>query len=559
MKIFKTVLLFTLAVALGLAVGFAFRGSTDTRVHEHTADGGASLLPSNSAVAATADTQQFSRLGKSEDSPLATQLASDLSMSHGVTRWLHWLEAVEKAQLSDFPRLALVADGNSIAIDLVAARWIELNPRHLFDTIAAQQSDSGVWASLGNTLFKEWPKRDMNGVIDALSSTNFVGNGGRMKNWRWQVAGKLIETDPEVGVKLFHEWNIENYGPRMTGIARWAAENPRHAAEVALAHPAGHASELIMQEIGKQWGQVNPAEALEFTATRRDQYNSVLAASALKAWAERDLPKAAEWLVSTDPSTRNRLSPPFVEAWGKKDAEAALDWSENNLSGTTLAQAVGSLIKGAAENDVRAAAELVNSLKPSSARAEGAAAVAQKWMPEYSSRNAVSPELKAWLAQLDPQSLRHALENQVQWRWTENDPKDFANFLAQLRPEQVPDRSYAQVARTFARSNPEQALEWASQLPERAALNAGQEAFATWFESQSELATRWLESLPPKDPRIDRYFETAVRNLAFNNASERLAALPEHRREAARQIIEKLPLGTEHRKKVLAAFSSTKQ
>ena len=34
-------------------------------------------------------------------------------MSSGVTRWLYWLEAMEKASASDFPRLFRLAEGNA--------------------------------------------------------------------------------------------------------------------------------------------------------------------------------------------------------------------------------------------------------------------------------------------------------------------------------------------------------------------------------------------------------------------------------------------------------------
>jgi hypothetical protein len=555
MRIFKHVILFAVAIAAGLALGAMFR-----RNAQPVASANSTNITSVSAATNTAPTKpkKFHRYVKVDDSPLASALERDLSMSEGVTRWLYWLEAIEKAQLSDFPRLAQLAEGNSIARDLLAARWIDLSPRHMFDTIAAHYGSGDVWSSLGNTLFKEWPKRDVNAVIAALSEKNGNHAGGRMKDWRWQVAGALIESDPEVGVKLFHEWNIENYGPRMKGIGPWAAKDPRHAAEVALAHPAGYASRLIVEEIGKQWAQVNPTEGLNFAATRRDEYSSILAASTLKTWAEKDLDSAAQWLVSTDPSTRNRLSAPFVEAWGKHDPESALTWCEENLTGTTLAESVGGLVKGAAQNDVRAAADLVNSLKPSAARTEGALAVAIKWMPEYNARKPVEPEMQNWLAQLDTQSIRRVLDD-VQWRWAENDPKGFADFLQQLKPDQITERTYSHLSRTFARTNPEQALDWASKLPDNSAITAGQEAFSTWFQAQPELSMQWLQSLSRTDTRRDPFFEATVRNMAYNHQGmERLALLPEEQRQAARQIIEKMPLGAEHREKVMAAFGSAR-
>ena len=72
-----------------------------------------------------------------DDSPLATRLEKDLALSSGVTRWLYWLEALEKAAPSDFPRLDRLARGNPAVLRLVAERWAEFAPRHLFDTLVA--------------------------------------------------------------------------------------------------------------------------------------------------------------------------------------------------------------------------------------------------------------------------------------------------------------------------------------------------------------------------------------------------------------------------------------
>src|SRR5207249_464577 len=72
------------------------------------------------------------RTGKSalrDDSPLATKLEHDITISAGVTRWLHWFGALENATAADFPRLLGLAKGNTSAIRLVAERWTEVAPR----------------------------------------------------------------------------------------------------------------------------------------------------------------------------------------------------------------------------------------------------------------------------------------------------------------------------------------------------------------------------------------------------------------------------------------------
>ena len=114
-----------------------------------------------------------------------------------------------------------------------------------------------------------------------------------------------MEKNPERGLQLMSEWNVENHGPRMTGVKKWAAANPRHAAEFAMANPAGHASRMVMETVGVEWARTAPAAALEFAAGKRGELGSILAGSVLKAWTDRNLTEATDWLSKTDAATRN--------------------------------------------------------------------------------------------------------------------------------------------------------------------------------------------------------------------------------------------------------------
>lgn len=552
MKILINTLTIIVAAGVGLVVGFAWRGKSGSV---------ATAVPSQASVPALTSTSPASPLHRAstmkivranDDTPLATQLEHDLSMSSGVTRWLYWLEAIEKAVLPDFPRLARLANGNTTAARLLAARWVELDPRHLFDTIVAARDGRGFPSGeLDSVLLAEWPKRDPDAVIAALSGTNYFGP---RSSWRMTIVGSLIEKDAERGLRLMSEWHIHNFFPRMTGIAKWAADDPRHAAEFALANPAGSASQAAMETIGKEWARTDPARAMEFAAAKPGGLGSTLANSILKNWAGRNLNEAADWLADADASTRSRLSPAFVEAWAKHDAGGALAWCEANLTGSSMAQAVGGLSKGAAESDVIGAAGLVTDMKPSSARAEAAAGVAQKWFPDSSSGKPVPPEAIEWIKSLDADSVKRVLE-QVHFRWRDSDPKGMAAFLASTDSEQIPERIYSELARNLARQNPMESLEWASRLPEERGLSAGSEAFSEWRRSQPEAAMKWLNDLPSADPRHDPYLQNAIRSLVYEpQAAEQLIALNSAERTTARGIIAKMNLSEDRRAKLLDAL-----
>jgi hypothetical protein len=546
MKIFINLFIVCVAAALGLIVGRAIHGKPAA----------SSFGPAETSSAAMTTTAfrlthtPTKTKALSDDSPLATKLARDLSMSAGVTRWLYWLDAIEKAQPSDFPRLASLAKGNSTSLRLLAARWVEVAPQHMFDYLALHQGagDSTI-AELAQVLFQEWPKADPSAVVAALSSTNF---GSWNRNWRYTAVNALVEKDVELGLRALSDWNITSYSPSMKNIAKWAANDPRHAAEFALQHPAGYATETIMNTIGKEWAKKDPADALDFAASGRGEYAAKLASTTLKEWASRDLNAAAEWLGKTDAATRERLSSPFVEAWGKKDATAALEWCEANLTGTALARAAGSVLKGAAGKDANAAAALVAAMPPSSARAEAAASVASKLFPEFSSEKPVPPETLAWLSSLDGGSVRTVLER-TQWQWSNTDPAGMAAFIAKLDRESVPSSTYDYLARTMARKDPLAALEWANQVPDDRRITFANDAFNVWQHSQPEAAREWVGKLPANDPRREPLFESAISFIANDpRGMEQIATLNPTERAAAQKIIERIPLPEERRARLLS-------
>src|SRR5437016_2866969 len=129
MKVLLNSLLIVGGAGLGLLIGFALHGKAFSKMSEQKM-AGAEVRRQNSEVRTNAPLSRTA-VHAPDDSPLATKLARDLSMSSGVTRWLYWLEALEQAGPADFARLLKLAKGNPAAMRLVEARWIEIAPRHL--------------------------------------------------------------------------------------------------------------------------------------------------------------------------------------------------------------------------------------------------------------------------------------------------------------------------------------------------------------------------------------------------------------------------------------------
>jgi len=555
MKILINSLVVVVAAAIGLGVGFLLRGKPG---HQQFIVANPESLTIQQRLSAL----RRQAVPRIDDSPLTTKLARDLSMSSGVTRWLYWLAALDKAQPADFPRLVRLAQTNDTALRFVTARWVEIAPRHLFDTLMQNHKNSGgslddqLFATLANSLFTEWPKRNPDAAIAALNES---GEVGMARHWRFDVAYAMVDKDIERSLKLMSEWSTDiGFGTSgLRAVAKWAEADPRHAAEFLMAHPqTAHVGRGIIEEIGKAWGKTDPAAALDFVGNRSDALARTLADAAIKQWSERDLNEAANWLASADSFTRNRMSAAFVEVWGKQDPTSALSWCEENLSGLSLNSAVAGVVKGTAQKDLAAAAALVASMEPSSARAEAAAAISRKMFPDLLSGKPVTQEALAWLQQLDPGSMRRVTD-EISWSWAGSDAKSMAAFLSTADPDAISPYAYNIVGRELARKGPSAALQWASQLPAEKALVAGGEVFAEWRAFQPEAAMKWLNALPKNDARRDPFFKQAIQNLAYHpQAAEQLAAMAATERAAALSILEGMNLPTDRRTRLLEAANA---
>lgn len=493
-----------------------------------------------------------------EDSALAARLERDLSMSIGVTRWLHWMHALESAKLGDIARLARLARGNSVVTRLVAMRWIELSPQHMFETLAQwTNGPSGFPTSeLLGCLFEEWPRLDPEASIAALDSEEGAG----FRHWRNRVANSVLASDVEQGLKLVAKWGIESFFPNRTAVAKWASVDPRHAVEFTLAHARGAVADSTIETIGKTWAVQNPVEALNFAASISRSawggWHSLFVNSVLRDWTQTDLPGAAAWLASTDIASRNRLSPAFVESWAKSDTAAALAWCESNLTGRSLEQSVAGVLKGVVQRDVEQASELVASMNPSGARAEAAIVVAEKRILRGSSAQPVDPQTLAWLDRLDPASFTRVLEH-VGYAWADNDPQSYAAYLQGRNLESLSGPIIHQLARSWTRRQPTDALAWAQQLPAPHRDTAGEVVFHEWRRWQSQAAFGWLSDLPSADPRRRVFFENAIRNMAHESeASQKFAALRPEDRMSARRILDGLGLSEDKRLQLNQAMES---
>jgi hypothetical protein len=539
------------AVCFGVAVGVCAGGFLRKHTNVHVADISLATNQANAVASATAKAGRFLL----RPSSVSAKLEHDLSMSADVTRWLYWFEALEKAQPADLPRLVQLAGKNLNLVRLLASRFAEIYPRETFDLLVAncRNGDRNLAQEFAWRFLREWTKRDPDAVITALNETK---NFGDRDSWRSDVAASIFDVDPELGLKQMWEWHIDHHGPNLEKVEKWAAADPRRAAEITLRYPAGYAAQTVMETIAKQWAKSDPAAALSFASAISGNLGSTLANTVLLAWAEGDLNASADWLSHSNPATLNKLAPQFLQVWAKSDAEAALSWAEMNLKGSALSKATASVVRGVAEQDVSKAAEIVLSLEPSDARAEAAMAVAQKWMPRWGDepQKVTPPGLTNWMRQLDAEAVQRTLKETRFHGWAEVDPKGAASFLEDPELRGVPWGAYYEMAVVLAQREPSEALAWAERLPADQRLGAGAVAFSQWHQAQPGPAMAWLNSLPAGDARRQLFFENTIRWMAWDSqGAEKINGLNEADQATARRVIQNMEFRNEEQRAQLLA------
>jgi len=293
---------------------------------------------------------------------------------------------------------------------------------------------------LADQLFEIWTRSDPKAAISALNSIPEVT---AVHSWKGKVVRAMFGTNPELTIETFSEWKIDDSGFDRRMITKWAASDPRHAAEWTQTHPAGSNSEYIMEIIGKEWARTDPLSAMDYAVKSRNNLGSQLAKGVFEVWTQKAPEQVAGWLTKADPAIRHQWSGQLLKVWAESDSTSALSWCHENLIGSRQVEGVAMVVGGIAGMDINLASEMVTQMQPSRSRSESAAAVAKKWSSTdvFPYFKEVSSEAKEWIKKLDTPSIRRVM-NEIGWRWSEHDLAGFENFVSQLPEESIPAGTY---------------------------------------------------------------------------------------------------------------------
>jgi hypothetical protein len=557
-RLLPVLILCTAGAAMGAGIGWFMRGNPAGAGNPPNGSSGAGVSSAGKWNSGLPGGKAAAKAGSEADDHLASQLAR----CTGAMRWLFLLASAEKATPADMPALLRAVKGDSAATRMLAVRWAEMDPKHMFDTLCADRlkrlasrtpgADRSDTRDLLTVLFEEWPKHDKEGAIAALSDLRRLPD---VEHLRFSLVNTIMKTDPERALKLVKEWNVRNYIPNMDSVAKWAAENPLAAARAVMENTSDHVRTEAMDKISKVWAATDPAAVLAFADQTRGLTGARMVMAAVKEWAKNDLAGAIKYVsAETDSLTKTRLGLPLLETWAKTDSQAALQWAQENLKGEGRAAAAGYIVKAMAEKDIQAASAFIAGLDPGGLKNRAVNQLVETWLSNQ--KPGEIPATLAWISSLPEADARNQAWQQASWRLFFYSPDETISFLNSDQGHNASQQVFDNAARYLAKKNPDTAMQWASGLPADRAADARQNVLETWLGSRPEAATAWVEKLPAGAER-DESIRAVVSRLSYQSLEQTktwLESLPEADRGTARAAIGKLALPPEKRDALSASL-----
>jgi hypothetical protein len=440
-----------------------------------------------------------------------------IKAAKGARRWLLLLASAEKATAADMAALVRSVGKDSTAIRMLAARWAEIDPVHMFASIYADwalpEDSPGALPSrsrLASVLFEEWGKRDLATAVKVLNDAPEFAD---RESYRMTLARSALKVDVEQGLRLMKEWQIRGSIPDMKKVTEWATRDPQHAAKVVLDFGGDNAGQQALRAVGTAWAQSDPEGGLRFAANLDPAARATLGNELVQKWAERDPAGAAAFAASQDDMAyRAALGQGLVRTWAVSDPAKALAWSQEHLRGEARTEAVASVIRTYAETNLTAASQMVADMEPGGMQNRACASIFEAWFNKGPSEHNAAFE---WLTSLPNQEAQQMALQRVQWNRVASDPAFMSNFLSGPHGALAPDYVVSQVAARQAMIDPAAAMKWASTLPGNRGSTARMGALSGWLAHNPEQAQAYALALPASSER-----QEAVRTISLNVASQ---------------------------------------
>jgi len=489
----------------------------------------------------------------SNATPLATKLQSQLDLVEGQEFWLQWIAGIEGAVLADYPKMVQVAAENPAALRILALRWLELDPEHLFETLRVNSSlmlgsldriDDETSRELYQLLFQEWPKTDLEAASVAISGNTRIPDLIRIQR---EFLSSLAEIDPVKALETMRGWVGVWYGPDPRIFVEWAERNPRFAVDSIITNDIGSYSLTLLKTVADVWAKSDALAAMKMASTIEGRLGTAFREGAFAQWLERDLESAADWLADhASLQIQDELRPAVIKRWAEMDPKGAMEWTNANLEGPRKARAMEELIGTVAAKDRNLAVQFFDKLAPGVARNKTARIIAKEFFSSFPSAESGAGEddpAITWIKSLDLEA-RDAALMQISDQWASGDPGSYKTFLLSDLGTALPDYQVEIAAVHLARKDRLATMEWAKKIPPRKQEIFLKSAMGSWIRDHPEAAQNWFNDLPKTDERRTLMVAACLNGFKYLNediAAKRLRLLPREDWKA----LDELGLGSE--------------
>lgn len=290
--------------------------------------------------------------------------------------------------------------------------------------------------------------------------------------------------------------------------------------------PPGPQRREVLHRLGHHWARQDPESAAAWAVTLEGRDRRHALESALHGWSENDPEGAARFVVELPTSEQNlHMVHAMAHRWGERDREAALSWSSNLQNPALRERAMGGVVGAWGDHDPKQAAEFAASIGSYYERHRVLDVAARRWAMKDTA------EALEWAGDLPVQERQRATRSVLR-EVAEHDPERAANLYNDLtansdRPDREYRRMAEEIAHIWSSNNPQDAAEWAVNLPETSEIqrSAVQSVAERWLRMDPEAAGEWILQLPEgrtRDAASDRVVERTIHSdpsTAFQWAS----------------------------------------
>ena len=238
----------------------------------------------------------------------------------------------------------------------------------------------------------------------------------------------------------------------------------------------------------------------------------------MSEWASVDGEGALAAAASvTEPLLRCEMRETALRQWAASSPEAAWKYAKENSKGDLPDNRMELVFEGLGRGD--AATSLAFLEKNRKEMENGDGGVSSVFDSLYERGN--HAQLVDWAEKMAPGKLRDMATNRIIDRWARYDPaaaKEWMERNVTTKDNLVPAR--IELAESWARVNPENALQWANSLP------AGQRdteyynrIYNRWIQYDRNAAAKYLAAQPPS-PQLDRPIERYTYEVMRQNPAE---------------------------------------